>query len=49
MIDLIYILLSQRVPEYPGRHLQRYPADPLVTHDPLFWHGDDEQVSSENK
>ena len=49
MIDLIYILLSQRVPEYPGRHLQRYPVDPLVTHDPLFRHGEDEQVSSENK
>ena len=44
MIDLFYILLSQWVPEYPVRHLQRYPVDPLTSHDPLFKHGEDEQV-----
>ena len=49
MIDLIYVLLSQRVPEYPVRHLQRYPVDPLTSHDPSFKHGEDEQVSSENE
>ena len=37
------------MPEYPGGHVQRYPVDPLVTHDPLFEHGEEEQVSSENK
>ena len=48
-MGLIYFLLSQRGPECPGKHVQRYPVDPLTTHDPLFKHGDDEQVSSENK
>ena len=43
------ILLSQRVPKYPDGHLQRYPVYPLTIHDPLFRHGEDEQVSSENK
>ena len=38
-------------PEYPGKHVQiiRYPVDLLTTHDPLFKHGDDKQVSFENK
>ena len=40
-------LLSQRGPEYPGRHAQlKYPVDPLTAHEPLFRQGDDEQVSS---
>ena len=43
----IYFLLSQWVPEYPGRHVQRYPVGPLMTHDPLFRHGEDEQMSTE--
>ena len=43
----IYDLLSQRMPEYPGRHVQRYPVDLLTTHDPLFKHGEDEQLSTE--
>ena len=46
MIDLTYILLSQQRPKYPGRHVQRYPVDPLI-HDPLFRHGEDEQMSNE--
>ena len=44
---IIYSLLSQRMPEYPGGHVQRYPVDPLTTHDPLFKHGEDEQLSTE--
>ena len=44
---IIYVLLSQRIPEYPGRHVQRYPIDLLTTHDPLFKHGEDEQLSTE--
>ena len=42
----IYFLLSQRMPEYPGRHVQRYPVDPLTTHNPLFKHGEEEQMST---
>ena len=42
----IYNLLSQRMPEYPGRHVQRYPVDPLTAHDPLFKHEEDEQLST---
>ena len=42
----IFFLLSQRVPEYPGGHVHRYPVDPLTTHDPLFRHGEDEQISA---
>ena len=34
------------MPEYPGRHVQRYPVDPLI-HDPLFRHGENEQMSTE--
>ena len=34
------------MPEYPGRHVQIYPVDPLI-HDPLFRHGEDEQMSTE--
>ena len=45
----IYDLLSQRMPEYPGRHVQRYPVDPLTTHDPLFKHGEEEQLFTETK
>ena len=44
--SLIYFLLSQRVPEYPSRHVQRYPVDPLTKHDPLLRHGADEQMST---
>ena len=45
---VMFYLLSQRGPEYPGRHVQlKYPVDPLTAHDPLFRQGDDEQVSSE--
>ena len=46
MIDLIKILLSQQMPKYPTRHVQRYPVDLLTTHDPLFRHGEDEQIIS---
>ena len=46
--DIIYVLLSQWMPEYPSGHVQRYPVDPWTTHDPLFRHGEDEQLSSEN-
>ena len=45
----IYFLLSQRVPEYPGGHVQLYPVDPLTTHDPLFTHGEGEQMSTKIK
>ena len=45
----IYDLLSQRMPEYPGRHVQRYPVDPLTTHNPLFKHGEEEQLLTETK
>lgn len=27
--------------------MQKYPVDPLMTHDPLFRHGEDEQMSTE--
>ena len=37
------------MPEYPGRHVQRYPVDPLTTHDPLFKHGEEEQLLTETK
>ena len=47
MMHSIYILLSQWRPEYPGKHVQWYPVDPLTTHDPLFRHGEDEQMSTE--
>ena len=48
---IIYILLSQRGPEYPGRHVQLgYPVDLLTAHDPLFRHGEDKlQMSAEKK
>ena len=48
---IIYILLSQRGPEYPGVHVQLgYPVDPLIAHDPLFRHEEDElQMSAEKK
>ena len=47
---VMFYLLSQRGPEYPGRHVQlKYPVDPLTAHDPLFRQKDDEQVSSEIK
>ena len=44
----LYFLLSnsQRMPEYRGRHVQRYPVDPLTTHDPFFRHGEEEQLST---
>ena len=35
------------MPEYPGRHVQRYPVGPLPTHDPLFKHGMDKQIKAE--
>ena len=44
MMCIIHVLLSQRGPEYPGRHIQRYPVDSLATHDPLFKHGEEEQM-----
>ena len=45
---IIYFLLSQREPVYPGRHVQRYPVlDSLPTHDPLLKHGEDKQMSTE--
>ena len=46
---IIYILLSQRGPKYPCRHVQvGYPVDLLTAHDPLFRHGEDElQMSAE--
>ena len=46
---VIYFLLSQRIPEYPRGHVQKYLADPLKTHVPLFRHGEDEQLSTEIK
>ena len=47
MMNIIHVLLSQWGPEYPDRHVQRYPADPLATHDPLFKQGQEEQMSTE--
>ena len=37
------------MPKYLGQHVQRYPVDPLKTQDPLFRHGDDEQLLNEIK
>ena len=45
----VCFLLSQRAPEYPGRHVQRYPVDAWTTHDPLFKHGEDEQLLAEER
>ena len=42
----ICFLLSQCRPENPGIHEQKYPVDPFMTHDPLFRHGEDEQIST---
>ena len=44
----VCFLLSQRAPEYPGRHVQRYPV-PWTMHDPLFKHGEDEQMVTEDR
>ena len=45
----VCFLLSQQAPEYPGRHVQRYPVDPLTTHDPLFKHEVEEQMVTEER
>ena len=45
----VCFLFSRRAPEYPGRHAQRYPVDPWRTHDPLFKHGEDEQMVTEER
>ena len=47
MRNVTYIILSQRVPEYLGRHVQlKYPVDSLTAHDPLFRHEKIEQMSA---
>ena len=35
------------MPEYPDKHVHRYPVDPLAMHDPLFRHGEGEQMLTE--
>ena len=37
------------MPEYRGRHVERYPVDSLTTHDPLFRRGEDEQLLTDIK
>ena len=45
----VCFLVSQRAPECPGTHVQRYPVDPLTMHDPLFKHGEEEQMVTEER